>query len=122
METIPNFTARCLVWYSRSIVEYMTSVLEAGTPAEQPHNILVVSHGAWIAVLLSALEAHGVVACREGVEIGHCLNTGVSIIEYAVVPIGRDQALMGTLVQYSGIEHLLREDLHLQEINADTRE
>lgn len=122
METRPDFTARCLAWYSKSIVEYMVSTLEAGIPTRQPHNILVVSHGAWIAVLLSALLAHRVVTCREGVGIGHCLNTGVSIIEYRTVPIGEDEALMGTLVQYSGVEHLVREDLHLQEVNADIRE
>lgn len=100
----------------------MVSTLEAGIPTRQPHNILVVSHGAWIAVLLSALLAHRVVTCREGVGIGHCLNTGVSIIEYRTVPIGEDEALMGTLVQYSGVEHLVREDLHLQEVNTDIRE
>lgn len=122
METISSFASRCLVWYSKSIVEYLTSTLEAGIPIQQPLNILVVSHGSWIAVLLSALLAHGVVTCRDGVETGHCLNTGVSIIEYRAVPaIGRDIALMGTLVQYSGVEHLIREDLHLQKVNADIR-
>jgi len=121
-ETTPNFAARGLAWYSRSIVNYMTRTLKAGLPAEQPHNILVVSHGAWIAVLLSALRANGVVTCRRGVEIGHCLNTGVSIIEYTGVPTRRDGILVGTLVQYSGVEHLIHERMHLQEINADVME
>ncbi|KAH0830707.1 hypothetical protein J3R83DRAFT_2185 [Lanmaoa asiatica] len=99
----------------------MTSRLEAG-PLEQPLNILVVSHGAWIAVLLSALQARGLMTCRDGVKIGHCSNTGVSIIEYTAIPIGKDEALTGTLVQYSGVEHLINEDLHLQQVNADVLE
>lgn len=96
------------------------STLQADPPTEQPHNILVVSHGAWIAVLLSALRGHKLVDCRSGVEIGGCQNTGVSIVEYAEV---RDGVWpVGTLVQYSGVEHLVHERLHVQEVNADVLE
>lgn len=103
-------------------MNYMTSMPEAGRPLEQPYNILVVSHGGWITTLLSALQARRLVKCRKGVKIGRCLNTGVSIIEYLGVPTRRDGVLVGTLVQYSGIEHLIHEDLHLQEVNADVLE
>lgn len=119
VETTVDFAARCLAWYLRSIVDYMISTLEAGLPMKQPHNILVVSHGAWIGVLLSALQENGLVTYGEGVEIGHCLNTGVSIIEYTKVPTGKANALVGILVQYSDVVHLTREDLRLQEVNAD---
>ncbi|KAF8559716.1 phosphoglycerate mutase-like protein [Imleria badia] len=122
-ETTPNLVARCLAWYLRSIVNYMTSALETGLPvSEEPHNILVVSHGGWIATLLLALRTNGLVTCREGVQIGHCLNTSVSIIEYTGIRNGRDEALVGTLVQYSGVEHLMHADLHLQEVNVDVLE
>jgi probable phosphoglycerate mutase len=120
LETTPNFAARCLAWYARSIVNYMMSTLQAGLPTEQPHNILIVSHGAWIAVVLSALRTHRMVVCPRGVEIGGCLNTGVSIVEYVGV---RDGVWpIGTLVQYSGVEHLMHERLHRQEVNADVLE
>ncbi|KAI9571400.1 phosphoglycerate mutase-like protein [Boletus coccyginus] len=122
LETTPNFVARCLAWYSGSMMNYMTSMPEAGLPLEQPYNILVVSHGGWIMTLLSALQASGLVKCRRGVKIGRCLNTGVSIIEYLGVPTRRDGVLVGTLIQYSGIKHLIHEDLHLQEVNADVLE
>lgn len=122
VEKTVNFAARCLAWYLRSIVDYMISVLETGLPIEQPHNILVVSHGAWIAVLLSALQANGLMTYGEDMEIGHCLNTGVSIIEYTKVFSGRANALVGALVQYSDVEHLKREDMRLQEANADVLE
>lgn len=122
VETGVNFGARCLAWYLRTIVDYMISAIEAGHSMEEPRNILVVSHGAWIAVLLSALRAHGLLTCAEGVEIGNYLNTGVSIIEYSEVLSGRRDALVGTLIQYSDIEHLIREDMRLQEVNADILE
>ena len=122
VETTPSFAARCLAWYLRSIVDHMISVLEAGHPIEQPHNILVVSHGAWIAVLLSALQANGLLNYGEGVEVGHYLNTGVSIVEYTEILTGRQNALVGRLVQYSDVEHLIREDMRLQEVNADVLE
>jgi len=103
-------------------MNYMTSTPEAGLPLERPYNILVVSHGGWIGTLISALQANRLVKCRRGVKIGRCLNTGVSIIEYSGVPTRRDGVLVGTLVQYSGAEHLIHEDLHLQEANADVLE
>lgn len=102
----------------------MISTLETarGSPISQPHNILVVSHGAWIAVLLSALQANGLVTCREGVEIGPCWNTGVSIVEYTRISAREDEVLVGTLVQYSGVEHLIHQDVYTQEVNADVLE
>ena len=106
-------------------MNYMVSTLETGLPmseSEEPHNMLVVSHGGWIAALFSVLRAKGLVTCRKGVEIGRCLNTSVSIIEYEARPNGRDEALVGTLVQYSGVEHLVHADLHLQEENVDVLE
>ncbi|KAG9318623.1 histidine phosphatase superfamily [Chiua virens] len=90
-----------------------------GGVMQHPRNILIVSHGAWISVLLSALRANGLVTCRRGVEIGNCLNTGVSIVEYSRLSSGGDGALVGTLVQFSGAEHLIRQDLHIQTVNAD---
>lgn len=100
----------------------MVSSLATGLHVEQTHNILIVSHGAWIATLLSALRANRVLTCREGVEIGHCLNTGVSIIEYAEIPTRKDPVFMGTLVQYSDVRHVLYRNLHSLEINADVLE
>ena len=97
----------------------MISTVKEGVPVEQPHNILVVSHGGWVLTLLTALQAKGAVTCREGVEIGYCLNTGVSIVEYTDIPSGGERPLIGTLVQYSGVEHLARKDLTPLEVNAD---
>jgi len=119
-ETMPEFSARCLAWYTRSIENYMISTVKEGVPMDlQPHNILVVSHGGCVLTLLTALQAKGAVTCREGVEIGYCLNTGVSVVEYTDIPSGEERPLVGTLVQYSGVEHLARKNLTPLEINAD---
>ena len=117
-ETMPEFAARCLAWYTRSVENHVISTVK-GVPAEQPRNILVVSHGGWVLTLLTALQAKGAVTCREGVKIGYCLNTGVSIIEYTDIPSRGERPLVGTLVQYSGLDHLTREELTPLEVNAD---
>lgn len=96
----------------------MVSKVE-GVPVEQPRNILVVSHGGWVLTLLMALQAKGAVTCCEGVRIGYCLNTGVSIIDYTDIPSGGERPLVGTLVQYSGVDHLTRGKLTPLEVNAD---
>lgn len=116
---MPEFAARCLAWYTRSIENYMISTVKEGVSMEQPQNILVVSHGGWILTLLTALQANGAVTCREGVEIGFCLNTGVSIVEYTDIPSEGERPLVGTLVQYSGVEHLIHHNLTPLEVNAD---
>ncbi|KAF9227768.1 phosphoglycerate mutase-like protein [Gyrodon lividus] len=116
LETTPALIARCQAWYTRSIVHYMTSRIKQGLPLGEPQNILVVSHGGWITTLLTTLVANDVVTCGKGAVIGHCVNTGVSIVEYTV---GENRSLVGDLVQYSDIEHLRDEDLRHQEVNVD---
>jgi probable phosphoglycerate mutase len=119
LETTPALIARCQTWYTRSIMHYMLSRIKQGLPKEEPQNILVVSHGGWITTLLSTLVTMQVVMCGKGVQFGRCLNTGVSIVEYTGETAGRNGFLMGTLVQYSNIEHLKDKDLRYQEVNAD---
>ncbi|KIJ69133.1 hypothetical protein HYDPIDRAFT_164780 [Hydnomerulius pinastri MD-312] len=119
LETTPALIQRCQAWYSRSIAGYMLSRIKEGLPDRKPQNILVVSHGGWIAVLLSSLTANNVVTCAEGITIGHHLNTGVSIIEYAVEATGKERSLVGHLVQYSDVSHLVHEDMRRQEATAD---
>ncbi|KIK94280.1 hypothetical protein PAXRUDRAFT_143197 [Paxillus rubicundulus Ve08.2h10] len=119
LETTPALIARCQTWYTRSIMHYMLSVIGQGLPNKEPQNILVVSHGGCIAALLSTLVAMQAVRCGNGVHIGHCLNTGVSIVEYTGETAGRNRFLVGTLVRYSDIKHLKSKDLCHQEVNAD---
>ena len=118
-ETMPEFAARCLAWYERSIQGYMISAVKKGDVVEEPRNILVVSHGGCVLTLFTELQAKGAVTCREGVKIGYCLNTGVSVIEYTDIPSGGEIPLVGTVVQYSDIEHLTRNNLSSLEVNAD---
>jgi len=118
-ETMSEFSARCLAWYTISVEKYMISMAKEAPFMDRPRSILVVSHGGWVLTLLTALEANGSVVCRKGVEIGYCLNTGVSIIEYTDVPSGGERPLVGTLLQYSGVEHLTNGNLIPLEVNKD---
>ena len=99
----------------------MISTVKEGDVVEEPRNILVVSHGGCVLTLSTELQARGAVTCREGVKIEYCLNTvtGVSVIEYTDVPSGGEIPLVGTVVQYSDIEHLTRNNLSSLEVNAD---
>ncbi|KAF9246382.1 phosphoglycerate mutase-like protein, partial [Melanogaster broomeanus] len=119
LETTQALIARCHAWYTGSFLHYMASTVKQGLPLGERQNILVVSHGGWIMTLLSKLVANNVVMRGTGVEMGHYLNTGVSIVEYHVETIERNWSLVGNLIQYSDIEHLKDEDIRHQETNAD---
>ncbi|KAG6335036.1 hypothetical protein ID866_4062 [Astraeus odoratus] len=117
-ETMDAMVGRCQAWYMHSIVEYMSSKIKRSIPVTgRPESILVVSHGALISTLVRMLVADRVVVCGKGVFIGHCWNTGVSIIDYPMRRGERDRSFMGTLTRYSDVSHLVRTQ-HVEE-NAD---
>lgn len=119
-ETAEALIKRCYTWYTRSIIGYILSRIEEGSPAERsrgPECILVVSHGALISTLIRALLGSKMVLCARGLVVGHCMNTGVSVIDYCIRRGGRDRHLMGTLVRYSDVTHLVHAES--VEDNAD---
>ncbi|KAI6005814.1 phosphoglycerate mutase-like protein [Pisolithus albus] len=112
-ETTEALMRRWQSWYSRSIVRYMLSKVKRGTAGGGiggSECILVVSHGALISHMVRVLVASGAVLPARGVVVGHCLNTGVSIIDYSESVQGRSRGiyLKGTLAKYSDVTHLLR--------------
>ncbi|KAL4067765.1 histidine phosphatase superfamily [Scleroderma yunnanense] len=112
-ETTEALVKRCHTWYTRSIVAYISSRIREGIPAQGPRGpecILVVSHGALISTLLRMLVGGKMILCTRDVVIGHCVNTGVSVIDYSIRREGKDGRpnLMGTLVQFSNTTHLVR--------------
>jgi len=80
--------ARAMTWWNETIV---------GTTAS---SVLIVSHGAWIRLLVQGLLEDGAVHAPRGVTVGKCLNTGVSIIE---IPRERGR---GKLLQFGNLAHL----------------
>ena len=90
------FTRRTLEWWENRIARELP-----GLPAtSSPYNVLVVSHGAYIATLVRALCAAKVIDAAPGVGFGSVYNTSVTIID-----MQRDK--LGTLMMYSDIAHLV---------------
>lgn len=87
-------TRRAMEWWNATVVE--TSA----------RHILIVSHGAWIRLLVHGLlQRKAIRAERDGVTVGRCFNTGVTIVE---VPRERG---MGKLLQYGSVMHLRGEEV-----------
>lgn len=99
-ESPQSVKERAVKWWNETIV---------GTTAAY---VLVVSHSAWIKLLVQGLLGDGSIRAGLGVTVGRCLNTGVSVVR---IPRERGR---GELVQYGNIAHL-REDA--AEENGDER-
>lgn len=97
--------ARTIAWWNKSILQRTASLPPKGTP----YRILVVSHGGFIGTLVHGLINSRKAECAEGVVLGPCYNTSVSVIET------KDRK--GTVVMYGNISHLGEE--HVMETNAD---
>lgn len=102
-ESPRNVTERAVKWWNETIV---------GTTASY---VLIVSHGAWIRMLVQGLLEDRSIRARLGVTVGRCLNTGVSIVS-----IPRGERGGGELLQYGNIAHLREVDLlQVAEENGD---
>jgi broad specificity phosphatase PhoE len=100
---------RAVKWWNETIVGRATATAS---------DVLIVSHGAWIRILVQGLLEDGSIRAGLGVTVGRCLNTGVSIVS---IPGPRAEPergpCRGNLLQYGNIAHLLREvvdaDMHV---------
>lgn len=102
-ESPRNVKERAVKWWNETIV---------GTTASY---VLIVSHGAWIRMLVQGLLEDRSIRARLGVTVGRCLNTGVSIVS-----IPRGERGGGELLQYGNIAHLREVDLlQVAEENGD---
>lgn len=105
MEKTEEFYGRAVEWWNLSIIHYLAS-----QPArDRPYDILVVSHGGLIGILLRTLINSKKLRRAEGVSIGKCFNVSVTIIEM-------DDDEKGTVIKYGDISHLIRK---VVETNAD---
>ena len=77
-ETVGDFTKRVIKWWDGFILESSSLSPKAdGTP----HEVVVVAHGGVIKTLLRNLLKQRRLSCAEGVNLGKCGNTSVSIVE-----------------------------------------
>jgi len=106
-ESPQSVKERAVKWWNETIL---------GTTASY---VLIVSHGAWIRLLVQGLLEDNSIRAGLGVTVGRCLNTGVSIVS-----IPRAERGGGELLQYGNIGHL-REvddvDIHVAEENGDEK-
>ena len=89
-ESLEAVKKRAMAWWNETIVGATASC------------VLIVSHGAWIRLLMQGLLEDKVIRAALGVqaEDSECLNTGVSIVE-----MQRDRG-RGKLLQYGNVDHL----------------
>ncbi len=92
-------TRRAVEWWNATIV---------GASAKE---ILIVSHSAWIRLLVQGLLLRKAIRAERGVTVGRCFNTGVTVVE---IPRERGK---GKLLQYGDVMHLRGADV--VEVNAD---
>ncbi|KIO13510.1 hypothetical protein M404DRAFT_12445 [Pisolithus tinctorius Marx 270] len=121
-ETTEALMRRWQSWYSRSIIGYMLSKVKKDIPESgigDPECILAVSHGGLISNMVRVLVANAAILPVQGVVVGRCLNTGVSIIDYSIPRQNQGRYLKGTLVRYSDVTHLAR--TKVVEENVDER-
>ena len=110
-ESPQSVKERAVKWWNETI---------AGTEKTTASSyVLIVSHGAWIRILVQGLLEDGSIRAGLGVTVGRCLNTGVSIVS---IPRAEMERGRGELLQYGNIAHLLREDVHVvTEENGDEK-
>lgn len=96
VESGEAFALRTLKWWDEAIASELPNI----PISTSPYNILVVSHGAYIATLVRALCAAKIIEPLAGLRFGSVYNTSVTIID-----MRRDKR--GTLVEYADISHLV---------------
>jgi len=105
MEPVSRMTARANSWWREAVVSWMkaheaASVGDGQGPPEGRRDVLVVSHGGLIGVLLQALR-RGTVRVDNGVRVTKCTNASITVIE--VDPA----TAKGKIVRYSDTSHLV---------------
>ncbi|KAG2036482.1 hypothetical protein BDR03DRAFT_959649, partial [Suillus americanus] len=91
IETDDAFVQRCITWYNRVIVPNI-SITKPDMSEGQCRNILVSSHGAFIATLFRIMISTNHVTCPAELKHGGLPtlgNASISVVEYRTVPRGK---------------------------------
>lgn len=115
MEPISQMTARANAWWCEAVVPWIKAQNAGRGIAEGPRDVLVVSHGGLIGVLLRALRKE-TVQLEKGVRLTGCMNASITVIEVDSV------SARGRISRYSDISHLegpvVEENVDVQDIDA----
>ena len=96
IEKTELFAGRTIKWWNTSILQYLSNLPARDTPYE----VLIVSHGGWIATLVRTLVNSRKLKIAEGIATGKCLNVSVTRIEM-------QDNRNGTVTKYGDISHLV---------------
>ncbi|KAF7295587.1 Phosphoglycerate mutase-like protein [Mycena indigotica] len=99
IETTESFATRTASWWKRAILQRTLALSSHGKKGET-YNILVVSHGGTISMLVKGLLGSGRAVLAEGVDLRSLKNVSVTIVE---VDSERDPAVV---VKYGDVSHL----------------
>jgi probable phosphoglycerate mutase len=94
MEARAALARRALAWWRMNVAEYTASLVLR----EEPYNILAVSHGGFLGILMESLVKAGDAGPADGVALGWLPNASVSLIEW--------DGQKGTIVRYGDDGHL----------------
>ncbi|KAG1855114.1 histidine phosphatase superfamily [Suillus tomentosus] len=119
IETDEAFVQRCIAWYNRVLIPYI-SVAKPDVSEGRCRNILVLSHGAFIATLFRIMIHSNYVTCPAELKLGNLPtlgNTSISVVEYRIVSRGKRREVEADILKYGDISHL--RGLHVIKENAD---
>ena len=119
METDESLMQRCTTWYNREIVTYISSIAAPAVPEDRCKNILILSHGGFIAMLFRIMISSNHFSCSAEWKqtVPRLGNTSISIVEYRAVSRGNHREVDAVIIQYGDISHL--HGLRVIEENAD---
>lgn len=118
-ETNEAVIQRSVNWYNQAIATYISSIAASAVPEDRCRNILVLSHGAYIARLFRTMISTNHFSCPAELKdrLPVLGNAGISIVEYRTVTRGKHREVDAVILQYGDISHL--HGLRVIEDNAD---
>lgn len=103
MEPVPSMTARASAWWREAVMPWIKvhwDAAELGHGKSQARrDVLIVSHGGLIGILLQAL-CEGAVRVEKGVRLTKCMNASITVIEI------ESASGKGKITRVSDVSHL----------------
>ncbi|KAG2133768.1 phosphoglycerate mutase-like protein [Suillus clintonianus] len=122
IETDEALVQRCIAWYNRMITPYISSITKHDVSELEGRcrNILVLSHGAFIATLFHIMISSNYITCPVELKLRGLPtlgNTSISVVEYRTAQRGKHREVDVDILKYGDISHL--RGLRVMEENAD---
>ena len=104
VEPISNMTERANTGWGEAVISWIKAQNAAGQgtgqeSAEGRRDVLIVSHGGLIGILLHGLRK-GTIRVEKGARLTKCMNASITVIEIDSV------TAKGKIIQYSDTSHL----------------